>query len=103
MVRFCEKIKTIKKIVADKSLNKQFKSWLKSIDHCRKLRNLIVHGHWEVMWFIEKPIRYDATNMNIADKSKAEGDFTVEEFLNEIERLIDVANDFRELRTKYEF
>jgi hypothetical protein len=100
---FCEKIKTIKKIVSGKSLNKQFEHWFQSIDHCRKLRNFIVHGHWETKWFLEKQIHFDSTNMNVADKSQAKGNFTVEEFTQELKYLKVIANEFSGLRTKYEF
>ena len=100
---FCDKIKTIKKIVSDKSLTDQFESWFVAVDHCRKLRNFIVHGRCEVRWHIDKPIRFDSTNMNVTDKSEAMGSFTVDEFLQELQFLKNVAENFNNLRKTYEY
>ena len=79
-----------------------FSEFLKAIDHCRTMRNRLVHGHWEVLWHLDKPIRFDACQIKSGDQSIVEGNYTIESLSEELIELKKVAEDFSKLRHKYE-
>ncbi len=99
---FCKKISKLQKIISEQSLNADFSESLKAIDHCRTMRNRLVHGHWEVLWHLDKPIRFDACQIKSSHQSKVEGDYTIESLSEELIELKKVAEDFSKLRYKYE-
>ena len=66
------------------------------------MRNRLVHGHWEVMWHLDKPIRFDACQIKSSHQSKVEGDHTIESLSEELIELKKLAEDFSRLRHKYE-
>jgi hypothetical protein len=99
---FCTKISKLKEIISEQSLNANFCEWLEAIDHCRTMRNRLVHGHWEVVWHLDKPIRFAACQIKSSDKSRVEGSYTIESLSEELIKLKKVAEDFRKLRSKYE-
>ena len=99
---FCKKISKLKNIISKQSLDCEFCEWLEAIDRCRTMRNLLVHGHWEVLWHLDKPIRFDACQIKSSHQSKVEGDYTIESLSEELIELKKVAEDFSKLRHKYE-
>ena len=99
---FCKKISKLKNIISEQSLDREFCEWLETIDRCRTVRNRLVHGHWEVLWHLDKPIRFDACQNKSSNQSKDEGDYTIESLSEELIELKKVAEDFSRLRHKYE-
>ena len=93
---FNKKISRLKQVVQQRSLDDAFSEWFDSVDHCRKMRNRIVHGHWEILPFLKEPIRFDASLMG-------KGSFSVEEFMDEMGRLEGVIHDFSSLQNKHSF
>jgi hypothetical protein len=93
---FNEKISRLKEVVHQRSLGDAFSDWFDSVDHCRIMRNRIVHGHWELSPFQQEPIRFDASIMG-------KGNFTVKKFMNEIGRLEEVVDYFSHLQKKHSF
>jgi hypothetical protein len=93
---FYKKMSRLKEAVLQRSLGDAFSEWFDSVDHCRRMRNRIVHGHWEILPFLEEPIRFDAS-------VRGKGSFTVKTFMYEIGRLEAVMNDFSSLRDKHSF
>lgn len=100
---FSKKISKLKIIISEQSLNTDFGELLKAIDHCRTMRNRLVHGHWAALCHLDKPIRFDAFQINSSQQSKVEGDYTIESLSEELIELKKVAEDFSRLRHKYEF
>ena len=99
---FCKKIKKIKDIIAEKSLSSEFSDWLQTIEGCRTLRNNLVHGNWEVAWFLDKPIRFDACEVTGNQSKTINGNFTTTELSEELNKLEKIGQDFSKLRKKYE-
>jgi hypothetical protein len=99
---FCKKISKLKNIISKQSLDREFSEWLEAIDHCRTMRNRLVHGHWEAVWHLDKPIRFDACQIKSGDQSRVEGNYTIESLSEEFIELKKVAEDFSKLRSKYE-
>jgi hypothetical protein len=99
---FCKKISKLEKVISEQSLNTNICEWLEAIDHCRTMRNRLVHGNWEVVWHLDKPIRFDACQIKSGDQSIVEGNYTIESLSEELIELKKVAEDFSKLRSKYE-
>jgi hypothetical protein len=99
---FCKKIKNIKEIIAEKQLNSTFNGWLETLESCRFFRNNLVHGNWEVVWFLEKPIRFDAFEIAGKISKPIRGDFTTKDLSNELEKLEQIGDEFSKLRKEYE-
>lgn len=99
---FCKKIKGLNKIITKKNLYPEFADLLENIEECRTLRNNLVHGHWEVAWWLDKPIRFDACEVAGNNSKSISGDFTTKELSEKLYKLEQVGNDFSELRKQYE-
>ena len=67
---FCKKIKRLKDIIAENKLYSEFSVWLETLEECRSLRNNLVHGNWEIAWWLDKPIRFDACEVGMRRFSK---------------------------------
>ncbi len=100
---FCKKISKLKNIISKQSLDHEFCEWLEAIDHCRTMRNLLVHGHWEVMWHLNKPIRFDACQIKSSKQSRVVGNYTIESLSEKLFELKKAVEDFSKLRSKYEY
>ena len=99
---FCKKTKKLKDIIAEKRLNSEFSGWFETLEGCRILRNNLVHGNWEVVWFIDKSIRFDASELTGNQSKSISGDFTAKELSQELNKLEQIGKDFSKLRQKYE-
>jgi hypothetical protein len=62
----------------------------------------LVHGNWEVAWFLNKPIRFDACEVTGKQSRSISGDFATKELSEELNKLEQVGKDFRKHREKYE-
>lgn len=99
---FCKKIKQLKEIIAKKKLNSTFSAWFQTLEKCRILRNNLVHGNWEVAWFLDKPIRFDACEVAGKLSKSIRGDFTTKDLSVELKSLEQIGEEFSQLRKKYE-
>lgn len=98
---FCKKLSKFQKIISEQSLSIYFSVWLESVDHCRSMRNRLVHGHWEVVWHLDKPIRFDACQIKSNDQSGVQGNYTIESLSEELVVLKKIQEEFSILRSKY--
>ena len=99
---FCKKIKRLKEIISEKKLNSVFYAWFENLESCRMLRNNLVHGNWEVAWFLDKPIRFDACEVAGKVSKPIHGDFTPEDLSIELKKLEQIGDEFSKLRKEYE-
>jgi hypothetical protein len=99
---FCKKIKRLKEIIAEKKLTSTFSDWFENLESCRTLRNNLVHGHWEVAWYLDKPIRFDACEVTGKISKPIHGDFTTEDLSIELIKLEQIGDEFSKLRKEYE-
>ena len=81
---FCKKVKILKKIIVEKNLTEEFSDWLVKLECCRVLRNNIVHGRWEVLWHLDKPIRFDARKIKGSDSDPVAGEYTDKDLSNKL-------------------
>lgn len=99
---FCKKIKNLKEIIAAKNLTEEFSDWLEKLECYRVLRNNLVHGSWEVLWHLDKPIRVDARKIKGSDSDPVTGEYTAKDLSNKLNELECAENGFSTLRKKYE-
>ncbi|MGL1932834.1 MAG: hypothetical protein OCC45_13925 [Desulfotalea sp.] len=62
----------------------------------------MVHGCWEIAWWIDKPIRFSAYEIIGKTSKQTQGDYTTAELALELSKLKQAGNDFAELRDQYE-
>lgn len=94
---FDEKMRKLKKLIKRNEIEDVFCKWFESIEYLRKKRNILVHGQWEFIWWIEKPILFD-----VPSPMKEKGELTIEEFKKEFEVIKKATEDFNLLRSQYE-
>jgi len=94
---FDQKFKKILLLAKKASSEAAFEVWSQKMEECRRMRNIIVHGHWEWKDFLERPIHYHAP-----EPFNQEGNFTVEEFQDQLSLLHEASELFSKLRTVLE-
>ncbi len=99
---FCKKIKNIKKIITEKGIDSEFATWLNAVEDCRSLRNQIVHGNWEVLWFLDNQIRMDACQIENESGKRVSREYTIETLSKELIKLKKAAEEFSTLRKMYQ-
>jgi hypothetical protein len=92
-VTFNQKFKKIQFLAKEASSEALFEEWSQKMEECRRMRNIIVHGHWEWKDFLERPIHYHAP-----EPFNQEGSFTVEEFQDQLSLLHETSKMFSKLR-----
>jgi hypothetical protein len=92
-VTFSRKFKKILFLAKEASSETLFDSWTRKMEACRRMRNIIVHGHWEWKNFLDRPIHYHAP-----EPFNQEGSFTVEEFQDQLSLLLETSELFSRLR-----
>jgi hypothetical protein len=90
---FDQKLKKILLLAKQASSESVFEVWSQKMEECRRMRNIIVHGHWEWKDFLERPIHYDASQ-----PFNQEGSLTVEEFQDQLSLLHEASELFSKLR-----
>jgi len=84
---FHGKIGQFKTLITQRSLGTSFEDWFVAVDSCRTLRNSIVHGDWEVVPHLDKPIRFDTQQPGQQEGQAMQGCFTPQEFLSQLTNL----------------
>ena len=95
---FHGKLGQFKTLISQRSLEPFFLDWFATVDSCRSLRNNIVHGDWEVVPHLDKPIRFDTQQPGQSGAQREQGDFTLQEFLRQLSGLVEVSDTFSKLR-----
>ena len=99
---FCKKTNQLKKYFTKTKLKYTFSSWFETLESCRILRNNLVHGNWEVAWFLDKPIRFDACEVTGKLAKPIRGEYTTKDLSVELKKIEQVSEDFSKLRKEYE-
>lgn len=94
---FDSKIRKVIILAKSFDLDTVFSEWHSNVEKCRYLRNIVAHGHWEWLDYLEKPIHYHAPEIK-----NGKGSFTVDEFQEKLIFLQDVGESFREIRKSLE-
>ena len=69
-VSFNSKVKKILSLAKEVGVEDKFSEWSSDINTCRHLRNIISHGNWEWIAFLEKPIQYHAPEIECQKKAQ---------------------------------
>jgi len=75
-----QKFKKVKSLINSMQRENEYSEFLEMAENCRLLRNKLVHGVWEFIHHLEKPIRF-----YVPHPFKEEGYLSQNEFLAEIE------------------
>jgi hypothetical protein len=98
---FHGKLSQFKELISQRSLEPFFAEWFTTVDCCRALRNNIVHGHWEVLPHLDKPIRFDTQRPGQSEAQREQGDFTLQEFLKQLSGIVEASDTFSKLRQSH--
>lgn len=96
-VSFDSKIKRILSLAKKVGVDDKFSQWKLDINECRHLRNIVTHGRWEWREFSNKPIQFNAPEIN-----NGKGEFTNTEFESKLTFLKAVSHTFSEIRALLE-
>ena len=94
---FDSKVKRLLALAQETGVADTFSAWSSDLDDCRHLRNVVAHGNWEWMEFLDAPIQYHAPEIE-----DAKGGFTNEEFQSKLTVLIGVSETFQKTRAQLE-
>jgi hypothetical protein len=97
---------TYKGLTAEEQFTADFNEWFKLASQTRVARNRYVHGYWDVMPHVEKPIRFHPTDwtskMSGEKKDKAAvQEMNLDEFKAIADEMESVFEKFGSLRKKY--
>ena len=95
---FHGKLSQFKALISQRSLEPFFAEWFATVDSCRSLRNNIVHGDWEIVPHLDKPIRFDTQQPGQSEAQLDQGCFTLQEFLKQLTGLVEVSDTFSKPR-----
>lgn len=94
---FDQKVKKLKALVGRSGIELPFQEFFSIVEHCRIMRNKIVHGNWEFGDFLDGPIRF-----HIPAPVAERGSYTLDSFERELEQFKAAIRVFFELREKHD-
>ena len=96
-VTFDQKLKKLLSIAKKNVSDKQYNILSQKLEECRRLRNIVVHGHWEWREHLDEPIHYYAP-----EPFEQKGSLTVKTFQDKLSFLEEACRFFRDLRPSIE-
>lgn len=100
---FQGKLVQFKALISQRSLEPDFREWFAAVEHCRLLRNILVHGDWDLMPSFDQPIRFDTQQPGQPESQRKYGEFTMQEFREQLASIERVSDELERLRDVHGF
>ena len=104
---FMKKLEKLKQTVDRKGLleNREFvaafNEWIAAADRSRAIRNDYIHGDWDIVLNLAKPIRFTPMQWTAEESSPTTQSMSMSEFLAAADEMDALADSFTRLREKY--
>jgi hypothetical protein len=91
-----KKLRKIESLIRERKRETEYSRFLALAEQCRSLRNKLVHGHWDFIAHLPKPIRF-----HVPAPFEEKGDFAQDEFSAQVGYFERTNSLFVELQKKH--